>query len=222
MDRLAGQVRRALEAADLDAYARLLDRGVRWGPPGDPVPPCRSRAQVLTWYRRSHDAGARARVTETLVAGDKILVGLTVTGPADADAGARVVNRWQVLTVRGGRITGIAGFAERDEAAIWAGVMAARPAPPGSIRWAVPRFRLADDKVGLHLPELADADILHGYAGREAGLDGDWVPLPARASLADCRAVVRDWLAGWRTMSAASMARPWSSPRSASRAWSDW
>ena len=47
MDRLAGQVRQALETADLDAYAGLLDRGVRWGLPGDPVPPCRSRGQVL-------------------------------------------------------------------------------------------------------------------------------------------------------------------------------
>lgn len=125
LDRLAGQVREALESADLDAYAGLLDRAVQWGPPGDPVPPCRSRAQVLAWYRRGRDSGTRARVTDTLVAGDKILVGLTVTRPPGAAGGAGEADRWQVLTVRGGRITAITGFDSREEAAAWAGL-----APP--------------------------------------------------------------------------------------------
>jgi hypothetical protein len=39
---------------------------------------------------------------------------------------------------------------------------------------------------------------LHGYASRDGGLDGGWLPLAAGASLVDCRAVVGDWLAGWR------------------------
>jgi len=85
--RLAGRVRQALEAADLTAYADLLDPAVRWGPPGDPSPLCRSRDQVLAWYRRGRDAGTRARVTETLVSGDRILVGLKVTGSQAAAAG---------------------------------------------------------------------------------------------------------------------------------------
>jgi hypothetical protein len=84
MDRLADQVRQALETADLDALAELLDPAVRRGPPGDPVPPGRSRTEVLASYRRGRDIGARTRVTETLVAGDKILVGLKVTNPARA------------------------------------------------------------------------------------------------------------------------------------------
>jgi RimJ/RimL family protein N-acetyltransferase len=144
--------------------------------------------------RRGRDAGTRARVTETLVAGDKILAGLKVTGgPAGASAGGER-HRWQVLTVDSGRITAITGFAERDEAAIWAGLAPAPTAPPGAIRWAAPRYRLADDQIGLRLPEPADATVLHGYASR----DGSWAPLAAGASLADCRAVVSDWLAGWR------------------------
>jgi RimJ/RimL family protein N-acetyltransferase/ketosteroid isomerase-like protein len=197
MDRLAEQVREALDAADLDSYADLLDDGVRWGPPGDPVPPCRSRAQVLGWYRRGRDAGTRARVTETLVAGDKILVGLNVTSLADSQR-ADGANRWEVLTVRGGRVAEITGFADRDDAAAWAGLAPARPAAPGSIRWSAPVHRLADDQVGLRLPEPADAHVLHGYASRDGGLDGGWTPLPADATLADCQAVVDDWLAGWR------------------------
>ena len=117
--RLAGQVRQALQAADLTAYADLLAPDVRWGPPGDPSPPCQNRGQVLAWYQRGRDAGIRARVTETLVSGDRILVGLKVTGDQGSD-GDR--DRWQVLTVRGGQITSIVGFDNRDEAAASAGV----------------------------------------------------------------------------------------------------
>ena len=60
---LAGQVRQALQAADLDAYAALLDPAVPLGPPGDPSAPCQSRAQVLAWYRQGRNSGTRARVT---------------------------------------------------------------------------------------------------------------------------------------------------------------
>lgn len=195
MERLAGQVKEALEAADLDALASLLDPRVRWGAPGDPVPPCRDRGQVLTWYQRARDAGARARVTETLVAGDKFLVGLKVSG---GRAGPGVeADRWQGFTVSGERIIAITGFGDRDEAAVWAGLAPAPPAPPGAIRWAAPAHRLADDRVGLRLPGLADAATLHRYATQPGGLAGGWVPLPGDASLPDCQALVRDWLAGW-------------------------
>jgi RimJ/RimL family protein N-acetyltransferase len=198
MEHIAGQVRQALEAADLGSYADLLDDGVRWGPPGDPVPPCRSREQVLAWYHRGREAGTRARVTETLVAGDKILVGLKVSGPADAALQAGEADRWQVLTVRGGRVAEIVGFGARNDAAAWAGLEPPRPAAPGSIRWSAPEHRLADGRIGLRLPELTDAGVLHGYASRDGGLDGGWAPMPADVTLADCQAVVGDWLAGWR------------------------
>ena len=197
MDRLAGQVRSALEAADLDAYADLLDGGVRWGAPGDPAPQCRSKAQVLAWYRRGREAGTRARVVETVVAGDKILVGLKVARTATPGDRAES-DRWQVLTVRDGRIADITGFDDRREAAAWAGIAPARPAPADTIRWAAPGHPLADDRVTLRLPELADAATLHDYAARDGGLAGGWVPLPADATDADCQAVVSDWLAGWR------------------------
>ena len=196
VERLARQVTEAVEAADLDALAGLLDPGVRWGPPGDPVPPCRDREQVMAWYRRARDAGARARVTETVVCGDKLLVGLKVTGGGGAGPGEEA-DRWQGFTVADGRITAITGFGDRDEGAVWAGLAPAPPARPGAIRWAAPGHRLADDRVGLRLPELADAAVLHRYASRPGGLDGSWVPLPAGVSLPDCQALVRDWLAGW-------------------------
>jgi RimJ/RimL family protein N-acetyltransferase len=195
VERLAGQVKLALEAADLDAYAELLDPRVRWGPPGDPAPPCQNRAQVLAWYRHGREADTRARVTETLVSGDQILVGLAVTGRPAADTGGEA-DRWQVLTVRDGRVAAIAGFDDRDEAAAWAG-LAPAPTRRAAAKWAAPRHRLADDRVELRLPEPADAGVLHRYATRPGGLDGIWVPLAAGASLADCQALAGDWLAGW-------------------------
>lgn len=197
MDQLAAQVRSVLEAADLDAYADLLDSGVRWGLPGDPVPPCRNRAQVLAWYRRGREAGTRARVVETVVAGDKLLVGLKVARDSAPDAAAES-DRWQVLTVRDGQIIDITGFGDRAEAAAWAGLVPGRPESADAVRWAAPEHRLSDDRVTLRLPEPADAATLHSYASREGGLDGGWVPLPADATLADCRALIGDWLAGWR------------------------
>jgi RimJ/RimL family protein N-acetyltransferase/ketosteroid isomerase-like protein len=194
--RIAQQVRAALEAADLSAFGDLLDADVQWGPPGAPFPVCRSREEVLAWYRHGRDAGIRARVSEVSVHGDRVLVGLRVAdGRAEAGGGAE---RWQVLTVRGGRVTGITGFGERADAVAHARRTEAPDRPPGPPRWTAPQHRLADDRVGLRLPDLPDAAVLQAYAARKGGLDGTWVPLIAGIRLADAQALVRDWLAGWQ------------------------
>ena len=117
---LARRVAAVLEAADLTALRDLLDPAVHWGPPGDPAPPCQNREQVLSWWRRARDSGARAHVAEALAFGDRILVGLKVTATAAAADGEH--DRWQVLTVRGGRVADITGFDDRAEAAAWAGI----------------------------------------------------------------------------------------------------
>ncbi len=113
---IAERVRAALESGDLTAYAELLDPEVRWGAPDDPNPSCQNRRQVLAWYERGQEAGVRARVTEVVAHGDKILVGLTVTGRAAADADV-AVDRWQVLTVADGRVVDIRAFDDRADAA---------------------------------------------------------------------------------------------------------
>jgi ketosteroid isomerase-like protein len=140
MQRLAQQVSTALSSADLSAFRDLLDPDVRWGAPGARSPACKNRDQVLTWYQRGRDSGTRAEVTETVVHGDKILVGLRVRGPRAADAPHGSggcdgrdgrdgpddgVPRWQVLTVRGGRIVDIVGFDDRSEAVTRAGATSA-------------------------------------------------------------------------------------------------
>jgi ketosteroid isomerase-like protein len=119
---LAVLIGQALAAADLDAYADLLHPQVRWGAPGDPSPPCQNRAQVLAWYRAGRAAGTTARLTETVVAGDRILIGLRVSR-TEADAGASdESDRWQVLTIRDGLVADIRGFDNREEAAATAGL----------------------------------------------------------------------------------------------------
>lgn len=119
-EEVAAQVKVALAAADLSAFARLLDPGVRWGPPGDPSPPCQSREQVLAWYRRGRQDGLGAEVTGVEVLGDQILVGMVVSGSQTARArGGRAI-RWQVLTVRNGLVTDIVGFEQRSEGLAYA------------------------------------------------------------------------------------------------------
>jgi hypothetical protein len=51
-------------------------------------------------------------VTEVTTAAGTLLVGLQVTGTPAADEAGGAVERWQVLTVRGGRIADIRGFGE--------------------------------------------------------------------------------------------------------------
>ena len=122
---LAGRVRLALESGDLDAIRDLLDPGARWGAPEGPSDAdCRDRGQVIAWWAGAHAGGARAVVTEVTVGAAALLVGLQVTGtPAACDAGA-AVQRWQVLTVRDGRIADIRGFDDRNAAAARAGLPA--------------------------------------------------------------------------------------------------
>jgi ketosteroid isomerase-like protein len=122
---LAGRVRSALESGDLDAIKDLLDPGVRWGAPEGPGDfDCRDRDQVITWWDRARAAGARAAVTEVSAGSGTLLVGLEVTGTPGAQEAGGTARRWQVLTVRGGRIADIRGFDNRAAAVARAGLPA--------------------------------------------------------------------------------------------------
>ena len=121
MEVIAQQVRIALEAADLSSFSDLLDPDVHWGPPDARRPTCKNRDQVLAWYERGKESGTRARVTEVVVLGDRLLVGLTVRGrQAPRERGGAAL-RWQVLTVQGGRVVDIVGFDDRRDAVARAG-----------------------------------------------------------------------------------------------------
>ncbi|MHB8379481.1 MAG: nuclear transport factor 2 family protein [Acidimicrobiales bacterium] len=116
MAALSRQVKMALESADLGAYGDLLDPNVRWGPPGSAPPPCQNRDQVLAWYRRGKNAGTTATVSEVTVEGDHLLVGLVVRGLKDSLHERDQSLRWQLLTVRDGRVCDIVGFESRENA----------------------------------------------------------------------------------------------------------
>jgi ketosteroid isomerase-like protein len=123
---LEERIRDALESGDLDKIADLLHPNVSWGPPDHPEWGCHNRKEVLAWYRRGKNVGARARVTEVVGSGSGVdgtlLVGLVVTGNERArDAGGEI-ERWQVLKVREGRVVDIRGFGEREIAAGHAGI----------------------------------------------------------------------------------------------------
>jgi len=116
VEEVARQVSVALEAADLAAFSDLLDPDVTWGAPGDPSPPCQNREQVLAWYQRGRKSGVRAQVSEVVVLGDRILVGLVLVGNDAARERGGLALRWQVLTVRDGRVVDIRGFEKRSDA----------------------------------------------------------------------------------------------------------
>lgn len=196
--RIAERVKAVLEAVDLSDFSNLLAEDVTWGASHDPSPECQNRAQVLAWYQRARESGMRAQVSETFALGNRLMVGLRVTGNRAAKSRGSEFERWQILTVSGGRVVDIAGFDKREEAMARAtgSVLSEKHGNPG--RWVPPQSRLADEWVELRLPHLSDAATLHGYSAQEGGLEGIWVPLAEGAALRDCEALIADWLAGWR------------------------
>jgi ketosteroid isomerase-like protein len=104
---IAGRVRRALDAADLDEFAALLSPDVQWGAPGDPTPPCRTRDQVLRRYAKGRAEGRRATVTEVEVHGNALLVGVTLEDGEE---------RWQVMRVGPRGVNDIRGYEDRPSA----------------------------------------------------------------------------------------------------------
>jgi hypothetical protein len=65
---------------------------------------------------RAESSGVAGRVTEIEVLGSRVVVSLTVSGSrAGIERGGNAL-RWQVYNVRGGRITDIVGFDDRQDA----------------------------------------------------------------------------------------------------------
>ena len=116
MDEMAVLVRKALAAEDLAAFTELLDPAVTWGAPSAPNPTCKNRNQVLAWYQRGRDAGVRGSVYDVEVLGDRLLVSLNVRGTENARERGGAALRFQVLTVRSGRVVDIVGFDDKTEA----------------------------------------------------------------------------------------------------------
>ncbi len=110
-----------MTSENLSAFADLLDPDVTWGPPGARSGMCKNRNQVLAWYQKGRDAGVRGSLCDMQVVGDRILVSLSVRGTDDARKRGGTALRFQVLTVRNGRIVQIAGFEDRVDALSYTG-----------------------------------------------------------------------------------------------------
>ena len=121
IDLVAEQVRTALAADDPTPFVELLDPDVTWGAPGDPNPPCRNRNQVMAWYQRGRQAGVRGSVLDVEVLGGRLLVSMTVRNAGNVGEGDEEELRFQVLTLRNGRIAEIVGFDDKSEALTYVG-----------------------------------------------------------------------------------------------------
>ena len=103
------------------SFAELLDPAVTWGAPGSRNPSCKNRNQVLAWYQRGRDAGIRGSVFDVEVLGDRLLVSMSVRGTENANERGGAALRFQVLTVRSGKVVDIVGFDDKTEALAYVG-----------------------------------------------------------------------------------------------------
>ena len=115
MNSLADEVRHAMETVDLVAMEALLAPDARWGAPEQAVPTCRNAQQILSWYEMARENGVRADITEIVIEGHKIVIGLKILN-AKAPPNAPNDVRWQVLSVDAGLISEIRGYETRHEA----------------------------------------------------------------------------------------------------------
>jgi ketosteroid isomerase-like protein len=120
MKMLATRVREAMQSADLGAMSELLAPDARWGAPEQTVPTCRNAQEILSWFEVARDNGVRADVTAADVVGERIVVALKIhANPSTAKRSKEQV-RWQVMSVRDGRVSEIRGYEKRRDATAFA------------------------------------------------------------------------------------------------------
>lgn len=119
---LVERVWSALASDDASDLAQVLAPDVRWGPGDEPEAGCHSRAEVLAWDAQARARGRRFRLTEVVEGSRAVLVGVKVSGTAAAAEAGGELDRWQVVTLREGRVADISGYEDREAAAARAGV----------------------------------------------------------------------------------------------------
>ncbi len=117
---IARKIQMAVDTSDLNAIRELLDPDVTWGAPNAKSPACKNRDQVLAWYQRGKADGSEGRVSEVEIIGECVLLTLAVTRTPSARERGGTALRWQVNTLRNGRVINIAGFDDHGEAVAYA------------------------------------------------------------------------------------------------------
>jgi ketosteroid isomerase-like protein len=115
-DTLAARVRNAMETIDLTTMGELLAPNAKWGAPEQEVPTCQNAQEILSWFDLAQANGVRAEIKSVDVVGGHLVVGLKVLANKDIDPKAKNRTRWQVMSVRDGRIAEIRGYETRGEA----------------------------------------------------------------------------------------------------------
>jgi hypothetical protein len=127
---MAERLREAFTSGDSARLEPLLDPRVRWGGEEDSDHTCRTRHQVLDWYRSLQAAGVRARVTEALALDGAVVLGLDLTAVGPGPRGGQVPGTvWQVFRLEAGLVADIRGFPRREQAL----ALAAAPARSGVV-----------------------------------------------------------------------------------------
>jgi ankyrin repeat protein len=109
-------VARHLETAfrdlDFDLLGSLLHPEVHW------TAVCSNRAQVLDWYRSLLADGMRSTVESVEVAGDAVVLGLSVARQAEGARPASPEHVYQAFTVEDAQIVDIRGYPDRASASV--------------------------------------------------------------------------------------------------------
>ena len=107
---IARHLQTAYRTLDLDLLGSLLHPQVQW------TGLCNTSAQVLDWYRQSLADGARPTVEGAEVDRDAVLLGITLSWPAEGARPAPPERLYQVFTVSNGEIIEIRGYPDRASA----------------------------------------------------------------------------------------------------------
>jgi hypothetical protein len=118
---LADALKAAYEQRDTKRLAPLLAADVRWGGEEETPETCHSDRDALAWHERVRIQGADAQVEEVLVRERGVVLGLRVSLPNRAAAGAPDWSRvWQSFAVDDGLVVEIRGYPDRDAALAFA------------------------------------------------------------------------------------------------------
>ena len=111
---VVADVARHLEAAyrslDLELLGSLLHPRVQW------TGLCNTSAQVLDWYRQSLADGTRPTVESVEVDRDAVVLGITLSRPAEGARPAPAESLYQVFRVDDGEVIEIRGYPDRSSA----------------------------------------------------------------------------------------------------------
>jgi ankyrin repeat protein len=106
---IARHLETACRDLDLELFASLLHPQVHWAQ-------CGNSDEVLDWYGRLLAAGTRPAIHSVEVDGDAVVLGVTMTWPAEGTRPAPPERIYQVFTVAGTEIIQIHGYPDRPSA----------------------------------------------------------------------------------------------------------